>query len=606
MLLVAVLLVAGVVPRASSAASTAGPRWPYPQKFCDERPRTAAPAGFGPAQTFGGDEHTNITGVGFERRGDRTVAVSTGQEGTLRAWALPGLTPLGEPERGGEIGRETEDVRTGRLNGRTVRVTAGDELRVVDAGTGRLIAPIMYLGEDNNVHAMVLFTLGGRLTAAVNDNGGDENEPGPDDVTLWDLASGTKAGKIDGDFSTVRTATIGGRAVLLTVNLGTDRYELGTAYPPAGTVSLWDPATRKEIARLPGHPPPAQPNGYTRLVYDQVHLAVGDLDGRPVALTGGGDNALRLWDLTTATQLAATTPIGHTDEIESFAVAERDGRRILVSGGADGTVMVWDLATRQRVEVLRDTAPTVKYPLFTDIPGMKPILSTWDDELRYWELGATGALEPILPGLGAGWILSFHGRPAHLGEESGRVRLRDLATRAPIGAPIPITGEQPVTRAVVTQLADRDVVIDVRNRIRIWDLYTGRRLGTILDVRSPGSREARPDVAQVSCTTLVLSGAGPVVRVWDLRTGRELRQLNGHDGTIVHIRTGVIGDRPIAVTTAEDDTARVWNLIDGTQLGPPISVDRRYGVIELTYLNGRTLLIRAGRDERIRMWDLGG
>jgi WD40 repeat protein len=217
-----------------------------------------------------------------------------------------------------------------------------------------------------------------------------------------------------------------------------------------------------------------------------------------------------------------------------------------------------------------------------------------------------GANSNVLAGLGVGPIISFHGRPAHLGEEHGRVRLRDLATRAPIGAPIPITGEQPVTRAVVTRLADQDVVIDVRNRIRIWDLHTGRRLGTIPDVRSPGHREARAAVAQVRCTTLALSGAGPIVRVWDLRTGRELGPLTGHTGKIAHIRTGVIGDRPIAVTTAEDGTARVWNLTDGTPIGPPITVGRRYGVIELIYLNGHTLLIHAGRDERIRMWDLGG
>ncbi|GAA1007357.1 hypothetical protein Aple_018060 [Acrocarpospora pleiomorpha] len=597
-----VLVVAGVVPRASSGA--VAPRWPYAESLCVERPRTAAPAGFGEARTFGGDEHTNITGVGFERRGDQTVAVSTGQDGTLRAWALPGLTPVGTPQRGGKIVREAEDTRT--LNGRMVRVVASDELKVVDVATGRQAAPVVYLGEDNGVRAMVLFTLGGRLTAAVNDNGGDENEPGPDRVTLWDLASGRKAGRIDGDFSTVRKATINGRTVLLTVNLGTDRYDLGTAYPPRGTISLWDPATRKEIARLPGNPPPVPADQYTRLVYDQVHLAVGDLDGRPVALSGGGDNALRLWDLTTATQLAATTPIGHIDEIVSFTVAERDGRGILVSGSADGTLMVWDLTTLQRLEVLHDRPLTLKYPLFTDIPGMEPLITTWDSGLRYWELDPGGKLEPVLAGLGVGPILSFHGRPAHLGEESGRGRLRDLATRTPIGAPIPITGEQPVTRAIVTRLADQDVVIDVRNRIRIWDLYTGRRLGTIPDVRSPGHREARPAVAQARCTTLVLSAAGPIVRIWDLRTGRELPPLTGHTGTISHIRTGLIGDRPIAVTTSEDGTARAWNLTDTTPIGPPLTVGRRYGIIELTHLNGRTLLIRAGRDERIRMWDLGG
>ncbi|GAA0441475.1 hypothetical protein Acor_72640 [Acrocarpospora corrugata] len=622
------LLVVAVIPRGSSgtasgAASGAGlPRWPYPETLCDQRPGTPAPAAFGPAATFGGDEHTNITAVAFGRLGGRAVAVSTGQEGTMRVWALPGLTPIGEPARSREIvpgdGLTVEVppapanpgntlVSTARMNGRMVRVTVGDEMRVVAVATGRQVGRVMHLGEDNSVGALVLFTLGGRLTAAVNDNGGDENDPGLDQVTLWDLATGKETGTIGGDFSTVRKATINGRTVLLTVNRGAVEYELGTAFPPVGTVSLWDPATRTEIGRLGGNPPPQEPEGgYTRSIYDRVHLVVGELDGRPVALTGGGDNALRLWDLTTETLLAATTPNGHIDEVESFSVAELDGRRVVVSGGADGTVMVWDLVTRQRVGSPLTSPAGVKQPLFTEVPGLRPFLATWDGTQRFWWLNPGGTVEPAFDGLGAGWVISFHGRAAHLGEEAGRVRLRDLNTGAPIGSPVPVTGEQPIGRVLLTQVAGRDVVIDVRNRLRMWDLQTGRRLGTILDVRSLGSRDARPAVAQARCTTLVLSGMGAAVRVWDLGTGRELFQLTGHSELISHIRTGLIGDRPIAVTSSADGTARIWNLTDGRQLGPPITIGRRYGVIQLTHLNGHTLLIMAGRDERVRLWDLGG
>ncbi|GGL08387.1 hypothetical protein Sme01_68260 [Sphaerisporangium melleum] len=603
--LVVVLALAGVVPAASAPAGLprpARPLWPYPERPCAQQPRTPAPGRFGAEETFGGQEPTDITGVAFERRGGHTVAVAASPGGTW-TWALPGLTPIGG--RGPARPLAPEAAPAGRMNGRTVRVTAGDELRAVDPATGRRVGRAIYLGEDNTVRGLVVFPRDGRLIAAVNDDGGDENEPGPDHLTLWDLAAGTRAGVIEGDFATVRKATIGGRTVLLTPNLGGYAPAGGAAFPPAGTVSVWDAATLKEIARLPGNPPPRSLHDpSSRSVREEVRLAVGRLAGRPVALTGGADNTVRLWDLTTARPIAATTPAGHVQEIVAFTVAGPDDRKVVVSAGADGAVMVWDLATRRRIGPPLPGPAGVEYPVFTGASQGEPLIMTLDGGVRHWRLDAAGRFTPALPGAGAALIISFHGRLAYLGEESGRLRLRDLATRTPIGAPVPVGRDQPAARAVVTRLAGRDVVADVRSRIRIWDLATGRRIGVIPGVRSFPSRDAPAAAAQARCTTLLLSGAEKTVRVWDLRTGGESAPLV-HGALVGQIETGVIGDRPIAVTTG-GDTVKVWDLTDGTLIASPIQVGPRYGTVHLVQVDGRTLLIRGGRDERLRLWDLGG
>jgi WD40 domain-containing protein len=68
------------------------------------------------------------------------------------------------------------------------------------------------------------------------------------------------------------------------------------------------------------------------------------LNGRPVAVTGGDDGTVRVWDLASGT--AVGEPLtGHTGWVRSVAVGTLDGRPIAVTGGFDQTVRMWGLAS---------------------------------------------------------------------------------------------------------------------------------------------------------------------------------------------------------------------------------------------------------------------
>ena len=68
-------------------------------------------------------------------------------------------------------------------------------------------------------------------------------------------------------------------------------------------------------------------------------------DGRPIAVTGSGDDTVRVWDLTTGTPIGDPLT-GHTDPVTAVAAAVLpDGRPVAVTGSCDDTVRVWDLTT---------------------------------------------------------------------------------------------------------------------------------------------------------------------------------------------------------------------------------------------------------------------
>lgn len=55
-------------------------------------------------------------------------------------------------------------------------------------------------------------------------------------------------------------------------------------------------------------------------------VITAELDGRPIAITGSNDGAVRVWDLATGTPIGKPLT-GHTDSVRAVATTERPALR---------------------------------------------------------------------------------------------------------------------------------------------------------------------------------------------------------------------------------------------------------------------------------------
>ncbi|MFD8530524.1 hypothetical protein ACFV0L_24205 [Streptosporangium canum] len=79
--------------------------------------------------------------------------------------------------------------------------------------------------------------------------------------------------------------------------------------------------------------PPASTRMGDRLAVEINSVALGTVTGRTVAISGSGDNAIRMWDLATGPEKGA----------ESIAIGHFGSRAIVVSGNWGGTIWTWSL-----------------------------------------------------------------------------------------------------------------------------------------------------------------------------------------------------------------------------------------------------------------------
>ena len=193
-----------------------------------------------------------------------------------------------------------------------------DELLVMDAfGTQE---PQEWEHGGASMH-LVGFLLAGRSTLAWTDS--------TDCLAIGEVGSDEEPLNVDVDGDVSAIAVLPDARPLMLA--GTERGELHV-WELRGSL---DPDDDGEVVRrlhgpLPGH------RGELRA------LAALPVGGRRVAVSGGRDGAVRMWDLESGTAIGEPLT-GHDSGVDAIATTVFDDRPVAASAGRDGTIHLWSI-----------------------------------------------------------------------------------------------------------------------------------------------------------------------------------------------------------------------------------------------------------------------
>jgi WD40 repeat protein len=276
----------------------------------------------------------------------------------------------------------------------------------------------------------------------------------------------------------------------------------------------------------------------------------GDLsaDGRHL-VTGGRDEAVRLWNATTGECLRTFT--GHSDRVLAARI-RADGQHVL-SASADHTLRLWNAKSGESLQTLTGhTGPVAAVCFGPD--GRAAASAGWDHTVRLWNLEDGSALR----------VFRGHSRQ--------------------------------VTSVAVTNDGVRLVSGAYDNTVRLWEARTGRCLRAL-----EGHARAVTSVSLSPDGGWALSGSQDRgVRLWDLRSGRCIRVLEGHEDTVSAVQFSPEGRW--AFSASFDQTVRIWDLSTGRCWGLLEGYRDRVTCLRLS---GDGLWLLSGcADKTARLWEL--
>ncbi len=283
-------------------------------------------------------------------------------------------------------------------------------------------------------------------------------------------------------------------------------------------------------------------------------------DDGAIAVTGGADGTVRLWDVGGRQHLRTMT--GHRDEVTGVALASQV--LMLASSSMDATVRVWDPQSGTVRKALEGHRGPVRGVVISQT-GLLMVTAGEDSTVRSWraregDRGLTfgppkmDTRRPTMPGEGPPRFDTR--RPGSEGPPP-RFDSRKILTSATRkigmewGMHQVMRGHEGPVLSIALTSDDRYVISGGQDgQILLWDLETG-------NVLTKGETDGVPqNFLALRYDSLIVAGPGRdnTIRLYDMSEGACVRELIGHTAAV----EAVTFASTFLLSVSRDKTVRVW------------------------------------------------
>ena len=328
---------------------------------------------------------------------------------------------------------------------------------------------------------------------------------------------------------------------------------------------------------------------FMRFSPDGTHLAVGT------------DVGLWLYDVPDGNETALFT--GHSGQINALAFSH-DGR-LLASGGYNNPVIqVWDIPTKSKHTTItlnwgRDVLTALVFH------GRTLISLNSGRQVTYWKIDTGEKLSEFsLDDSYNNQAFSQDGSNLAVSKQNGRIRLWDITTNSRMGTLLGHAGEGDSDILTLALSHDKKLLASGSEdkTVMLWDTQNHNELATLRGHDAWITAVTFSD----DRTTLASGDAGKVIKLWDIETQKERATLIGHKNTINALTFAPVGTPVYSGCLASgsaDGTIRFWNPENGEEL-LTFTTGHTEWIKALAFSEDSTTLSSAAFNGTVDVWNL--